>query len=479
MLTDEQRTAVESKSPYLAVIAGAGSGKTTTLVERIRHLLRSGCEPQEIVAVTFTRRAADEIRSRLGESASRCYIGTFHQIAYRLMKDKPRVLSEQEADDLLASCITDKKSVSYWRKKVDASSNLPTVNAYRSKLAIRGEIDYHGLLEWLFIYSKLWYPKHVIIDEAQDNEPLQWAIVDKLVDNGASCWLCGDPCQSIFEWRNARPEDFLIRSMNRVCISQSFRIPSDVCDLANSLSKLANCDVPRLRTTNTKLGLSIEADEISAVARLLEAYQPEDIAVITRTNARAQDAIKALGYRGIAVSAPIEKETAYLDILRGIAYPSTLNENNAQFLLAGIPLSANCIVDLVSHWVQSNSVKTVGDALKFIILGDEHENERILLNNLFAEMPIRDAVNELTLASREVRRTPGVTVCTTHQAKGLEWPATVIAFDSGGFNDEAMRVRYVAVTRCKEKCVVINTDPLLTEEAKKFGAIEQEIVSPF
>jgi superfamily I DNA/RNA helicase len=478
MLTDEQRAAVESSSAYLGVIAGAGSGKTTTLVERIRYLLRRGVEPQEIVAITFTRRAADEIRSRLGDIAKRCYIGTFHQIAYRLMKDKPRVLSEQEADGLLKTCITDGKSVSYWRKKVDASADLPTVRAYRSQLAIRGEIDYHGLLEWLLIYSKLWYPRHVIVDEAQDNEPIQWAIIDRLVENSAHCFIVGDENQCIYSWRNADPQDFLVRAMNRVHISQSFRIPTDVCDLANSLSEKAGCDTPKLRTTNTKLGLSIEDDEVDAVLKLLDTYEPEDIAVLTRTNTRAQEAISALKRNGVEVSTPIERETPYLDILRGIAYPSQLTVEDAEKFLPGMAVAGR-IPELIQFWIQSYRVKTVGDALEHIILSEEFEDERNLLNNFFADLPIRDAVNELTLASQETRRTPGVTVCTTHQAKGLEWLATVVAFDAGGFNDEAMRVRYVAVTRCKEKCVVIRTDPLLTELALRFGAVEQEILTPF
>ena len=85
MLSNKQKEIVESKESKVVVNCSAASGKTYTLIERIKYLLNSGINPEKIVAITFTNAAAEEIKERIGEKGKNCFIGTIHSYCNYLL----------------------------------------------------------------------------------------------------------------------------------------------------------------------------------------------------------------------------------------------------------------------------------------------------------------------------------------------------------------------------------------------------------
>lgn len=205
MLTDQQKEIILSKERHSVVLAGAGSGKTFTIVERVHELLSRGVQPSSIVILTFSRAAARELKQRIGEG--KVHIGTFHSFILPFIDPKPNVLSEEESDELVLEAafatgaavkkVSGVKNVSgnqnVWRK--EAHGRWPTAlgKYYASQLALRGDIDYTGILHagLKLVRDGVICPDYVIVDEAQDNDGLQWDITQAFAER-ASVMCVGD-----------------------------------------------------------------------------------------------------------------------------------------------------------------------------------------------------------------------------------------------------------------------------------------------
>ena len=104
ILSEKQKIIVESNDKKVVVNCSAASGKTTTLIERIKYLLDNGVTPNKIVAITFTNAAAEEMRSRIGEQGKDVFINTIHSYAFNLLMkhgiDAGKAADEERFDDL-------------------------------------------------------------------------------------------------------------------------------------------------------------------------------------------------------------------------------------------------------------------------------------------------------------------------------------------------------------------------------------------
>ncbi|WP_418765828.1 UvrD-helicase domain-containing protein [Mailhella sp.] len=224
-----QKEALEAGPGPVLVLAGPGAGKTRTLVGRLVRLLRSGVPASDIVAVTFTRRAAEEMRARLaaalrdvGDSAVELpETDTLHALALkRWPGEAPVVLSEESARKAFAAANPqlDAKEASrlydrmeFGRETLTMPEELrPLTERYRAWKKERGLADYTDLPEtWLdelksrnYGAAKPW--KHVLVDEVQDLSPLQKTLVETLTPaDGSGFFGIGDPDQSIYGFRGA------------------------------------------------------------------------------------------------------------------------------------------------------------------------------------------------------------------------------------------------------------------------------------
>ncbi|HEY5423953.1 MAG TPA: ATP-dependent helicase, partial [Ilumatobacteraceae bacterium] len=249
-LDADQRRAVESTAGPLAIVAAAGSGKTTVLTRRIAHRLERGdAEPRHVVALTFTRDAAGELRRRLRRLDIREPIeaGTFHSISLRLLRDRALTRNESMpsvAPDrlrLVRECLTElrlgiepypamadidwasarriapadyeRQSRQARRRGVVPPSRFEELAAAYARLKRRrGVVDFDDLLalnlrametDEAFRSLVRWRFRHFFVDETQDLNPLQHALLEQWRGGRPDICLVGDPRQAIYGWNGA------------------------------------------------------------------------------------------------------------------------------------------------------------------------------------------------------------------------------------------------------------------------------------
>lgn len=255
-LNDAQRVAAETTEGPLLILAGAGSGKTKTLTYRIAHLIKNqGVWPSQILAVTFTNKAAREMRERLatllGEDASSRnfmpWMGTFHSICVRILRmdgkaigipknfiiydeDDRRGIIKQAMKQLnitdkqikpaaASSIISAEKNKMHTPDEVIANAKFPyqqSIGAiFKEYETIRkqaGALDFDDLLletvtllKTQPVCRKHWQQRfrYILIDEYQDTNAAQYAIVSLLVNDSKNICVVGDDWQSIYSWRGA------------------------------------------------------------------------------------------------------------------------------------------------------------------------------------------------------------------------------------------------------------------------------------
>lgn len=255
-LNDEQAKAVQQTHGPLLILAGAGSGKTKTLTHRIAYLIANeGIWPNEILAVTFTNKAAREMRERLGhllgqDSSSRSFMpwmGTFHGICVRLLRQEGSTLGvapnfviydeddrqglikqamkqlsiadKQIKPQAVSSMISNAKNELVTPEDFAVSANYPFQQEvariyalYEKMRKAAGALDFDDLLtETVRLFADFpgarakWRSqfKHILIDEYQDTNAAQYAIVKHLVGEERNICVVGDDWQSIYSWRGA------------------------------------------------------------------------------------------------------------------------------------------------------------------------------------------------------------------------------------------------------------------------------------
>ena len=251
-LNPEQRAAVETTEGPLLVIAGAGSGKTRVLTHRIAYLIGvCGIAPESIFAVTFTNKAAGEMRERvhklLGLEAEDVWLSTFHSACVRILRrdighlgrsrgfviydesDSLGVVREALRRQGLESGSREARSMSWhfdqWKNKgvlpaeaaeraedLDAERAAEVYAVYQRLLADADALDFGDLLlqttllfdrfpEVLRHYQRRW--QYVLVDEYQDTNRVQYRLVNQLAAEHRNLCVVGDPDQSIYAWRGA------------------------------------------------------------------------------------------------------------------------------------------------------------------------------------------------------------------------------------------------------------------------------------
>lgn len=220
-LNPEQQMAVTVKDAAVAVIAGPGTGKTKTLVERVAHLIeKRGIAPTHITAVTFTNQAANELRtrleSRLGKKGCQgLTVGTFHAICLGLLDAKP-LLGENEALQLIReilaaqgsalsplACLRNISAVKNGQTLAEASREIH--DAYLARTAELHVRDLDDLLLDALSLDPAGQAQffHLLVDEFQDVGPVQRQLIQHWSREGESLFVIGDPDQSIYGFRGA------------------------------------------------------------------------------------------------------------------------------------------------------------------------------------------------------------------------------------------------------------------------------------
>lgn len=347
-LNDRQRAAIEHGDGPLMVLAGAGTGKTRVLVHRIARLVERGTPPWEILAVTFTNKAAAEMRHRLGEllgdAAQAMWIGTFHATCARLLRqygeqvgldrwftifdeaDQVKLIEQISRDVEVDESISGRAIA----QRIDRAKNRgidptePTGHlddavarvypAYQERLAREGAVDFNDLIEraiQLFrvepaatsLRAKF---RHVLVDEFQDTNRVQYRLVWMLSQATRNLTVVGDDDQSIYAWRGAEPKNLLefdtdFPDAHSVKLEQNYRSTPRILDAANRVIGRNLARHEKSLWTEQRGGREVmafrafdergEAAFVSQVIRQLVSSgqaRPSDCAVLYRTNAQSR-----------------------------------------------------------------------------------------------------------------------------------------------------------------------------------------------
>ena len=294
-LNEAQRRAVESVGGPLLIVAGAGSGKTRVLTCRLANIINQGVEPYRILALTFTKKAAGEMKERIasliGErSASRIWMGTFHSVFVRFLREYadllgyPRQFTIYDAADTksaITKCIKelqldDKiyKPSSVAARISNAKNDLLTAASYANNAIYRGEDNNSrhprlheiyslyankckasGAMDFddILLNTNILFRDHpvaleatrdrfkfIMVDEYQDTNYAQYLILKKLAAVHHNICVVGDDSQSIYSFRGARIENILnfqkdYPEAQVIRLEQNYRSTQTIVDAANSL----------------------------------------------------------------------------------------------------------------------------------------------------------------------------------------------------------------------------------------------------
>jgi DNA helicase-2/ATP-dependent DNA helicase PcrA len=352
-LNPEQREAVLHENGALLILAGAGSGKTRVIAYRVAYLVGSGlADPAEVLAVTFTNKAAEEMRARvaslLGSRASGLWISTFHSLCARLLRREapsiglPRefviydssdqlsavkqVLRDLEIDEAVIQPRAALGRISHAKNRMESAAAMAgkrfdfraeqmarVYDGYTAALKTAGALDFDDLLlktvelfetaeDVRARYSNRF--RFVMVDEYQDTNRPQYLLMRRLAEVHRNIAVVGDPDQSIYAWRGADIRNILdferdFPNATIVRLEQNYRSTQVILDAASALIANNRNRKEKQLWTDQKGGdlitcarCSDELEEAEFVARsartALGADREAAVAVLYRTNAQSR-----------------------------------------------------------------------------------------------------------------------------------------------------------------------------------------------
>ena len=392
-LNKEQIEAVDypvdcPEGPIL-IVAGAGSGKTRVLTSRLMVILKSGALPESIVAITFTNKAAEEMRRRVNELLNKpinqltSFIGTFHSFGARILKKEAR-LTGRGAN----FSIFDEDDAMKVVKNIVKNANLPTggknlspatlrrefsrikneladieyenettgsfYKEYESALAANNAFDFDDLIEKparLFLENKDILEKYqnqfqyILVDEFQDTNIAQYFLIKLLAGKHKNLSVVGDDAQSIYKFRGSDYRNFLNfendwPKTKVVLLEQNYRSSGNIIAAASALIKSNKFQKFKNLWTENPEGELVkiiecqnEDDEGQWIANKISNYelQNSNIAILYRTNAQSRAIESALIEKGIAYrifgGIKFYERKEIKDILAGLRWTANPNDS--------------------------------------------------------------------------------------------------------------------------------------------------------
>ena len=363
-LNPAQEQAVRHRGSPLLIIAGAGSGKTRALTERIVDIVRSGeARPHEILAITFTNKAAREMRERvergLGPAATGMWLMTFHRASIEILRrdiDRlgyPKNFTVYDTSDQQAVVRLVTREMQLDEKRFPPARTLHAISAaknegegpddirarggffedrvaavmegYERRLFAQAALDFDDLIlkttELLSRFDDVrekWQRRfrHILVDEYQDTNPAQYRWLRLLAAGGAEVAVVGDPDQSIYGWRGADIRNILefekdFPGADIVILDQNYRSTRTILDAANAVVAGKGAGPAKELWTDggegqkiVRMDLPDDREEGEAVALEVKdlmgrGLKPSEIAVLFRVNAQSRSLEEAFLRHGI------------------------------------------------------------------------------------------------------------------------------------------------------------------------------------
>jgi DNA helicase II / ATP-dependent DNA helicase PcrA len=506
-LDPEQAAAVSTPTTLVAVIAGAGSGKTRVLTRRIAHRVASGtADARHTLALTFTREAAGELRRRLRHAGLRERIeaGTFHAVALGLLRqrwleldqhpptivgDRDRLLAEVTAGVPLATLVGEAD----WAgaRGVAADAYAAAVRAQGRRLAAapervaeclaayatlkrrRGVVDLDDLLaittaeltrDPRWAEAVRWRFRHVLVDEAQDLNPVQFRLLELVVGGRADLYLVGDPAQAIYGFNGSDPR-LLADIAERLPGVEVIRLPTNHRStpqiVAAGRHVLQRSEQAAEAVSSrpdgeqvSVVGANDEDHESTEVARLIRGLDPDlvrrgQVAVLARTNAQLNRLRRACADATVP--------------LRRVAVEPGSPLANAVRAVTALPSATR-----LRGW--AHDVLDSEPAYDVDPIEAAERRLAVAVLDFLRDQPLGDgAALRAWIASSDPFATSadhaGVDLLTFHGAKGREWHTVVVTGVETGLvphrsattvaaRAEEARLLHVALTRASDRLVV-------------------------
>lgn len=477
-LDEFQQNAVKNENSQLLIVAGPGSGKTTVLTQRIAHLIKDkNISPENCLAITFTRRASQEMRERLnkllGNIANVLNIHTFHSLCFSILKknfenaglnEDFTVMSEQEKalckdEKLLENALSFDDLITLTVKLLTENEDI--LNTYRSRF------------------------KYVSVDEYQDIDENQYKLIRLLVPQDGNIFVIGDPNQAIYGFRGGDAKFFNNFTQDYpetqvINLKNNYRSTNSIVDASNQMINCFNIvskfDKPHEKITIHKAPTDkAEAEFIaSTIENLIGGhsffsidsqrtegdecdYSFSDFAILYRTSSQLPPIIEALKRTGMPFvklsNALLCEQKPVMELINRL--------NDEEPICEQIEKSNSEIDDYI---------------LKFLIkIAHKSNNKQEFIHE----------VSLLTEADTLDKRADRITLMTLHASKGLEFKCVFIA----GLENEILplyrakedkeieeerRLLYVGMTRAKERLFLTHA-----EKRKWLGMFKNLPISPF
>lgn len=419
-LNSEQRQAVSCVDGPVLIVAGAGSGKTRVLTSRIAYILEKGCPPEKILALTFTKKAASEMKERIAlmvgdRKARRLFMGTFHSVFIRFLREFAEglgypanftIYDTSDSTSAVKSCIKELQLDEKVYKPKDvlsrismAKNNLVTPEAYRrnalaqqndaaarkpricdiyqlyaQKCRQSGVMDFDDILLNMNILlrdspaaldSISGRFRYIMVDEYQDTNYAQYLILKKLGASHRNICVVGDDSQSIYAFRGAKIENILNFQKdypdNRTFrLEQNYRSTRTIVDAANSLIARNSARIPKKCYSEGEEGEKI---------RLINAYTEQEEALLIASSIMSRIRSDSARYQDFAILYRTNSQSRALEeALRKRNLPYVIYSGNSFYeraevkdMMAYLKLTANPNDDESFKRVVNKPARGVGD----------------------------------------------------------------------------------------------------------------------
>ncbi|MGC8795392.1 ATP-dependent helicase [Thermodesulfovibrio sp.] len=506
-LNRNQKIAAETNDKICCVLAGPGTGKTLTITAKIINLLQQGINPQEIAALTFTQKAAIEMKQRvinsLRQKENKPFIGTFHLLCLKLLKE---FLPDKQKHFQLCTRTKQKEIISdLYGKNADKAIEkitkfkntgvpldekiLPVYEKYEEKKRQLNLLDFDDLLlKTLELINKKEIPalfSYIIVDEFQDINKIQYELIIGLLKQDGCLAVFGDPDQAIYSFRGSEIELFLklpsdFPDLTLINLSLNYRSQKNIIEASNKFitanTKRFSKRIEATREIKSPLILFEVEDEYEEAKTIVKeiksrlgatdftelyknkeetSYSFSSFAVLTRTNNQLKIIKDFLKKEGIPVKT-IKKDADHWisSIIRKLTEAMT---NSSEKLFTNMPLkdfleSSGSYEDLSD--IEISMLSNIARAYKN---GKLIEQIQAFIDEISALTPIDLFPENLN----------AVSLLTLHSSKGLEFPIVFIAgFDEGLIPytmapdtdiEEERRLFYVGMTRAMDDLILIHS----------------------
>jgi superfamily I DNA/RNA helicase len=516
--SQQQKKIIRSQEDRVLVHAVAGSGKTTVIKAIIKQAINTGTRADKILACTFTRKMAGDLRDA---NPRLKWCDTIHGVCLRIVEKNLDLIGYEyliliddvEHKDLVRKC-TKRCAVNITQRRaheiVDTYCSTGLISQRKKAEEIflktylreirEGQMITYGLMELYALQILGQRPDIgfdlVVVDEYQDTSSAEVAIIDMLAKKRLI--MVGDAMQGIYSFRGATPENiYKCHPDVTYEMTRSYRLDNSIADVANKLIALNGFGYkPRIESDN-EMGSVTMIDDISMEAirismeSLLEKHEPQDIFVLTRTNREIAHLLEI--FEGLPVDKDMSavknmKYLSYLDVATRAYYNNYYNYGMLRLLrlfdyrdsqLIELENSGKRIYDIVKNdipirefdAIMRRDVSFVKKAKTMLPMFEKQRGEydmfmvKVLpyIENIDDDLAFMTWYGEIS--SADFMPKDKVAIITAHMSKGMEADAVMLPYikdgafpHAKGDPQEELRLLYVACTRAKHQLVVHHND---------------------